>query len=84
MLRGVEASTLATALKGADDAVRDKILRNMSARAQEALVEEIDLLGKVRISMVEEARSRVVQVIRGLEESGEIMISRDSEDEYVA
>ncbi|MFV0287166.1 MAG: flagellar motor switch protein FliG [Demequina sp.] len=84
VLRGVEASTLATALKGADDAVRDKILRNMSARAQEALVEEIDLLGKVRISMVEEARSRVVQVIRGLEESGEIMISRDSEDEYVA
>lgn len=84
VLRGVETSTLATALKGADDAVRDKILRNMSERAQEGLIEEIDLLGRVRMSMVEEARSRVVQTIRGLEESGDIMISRDSEDEYVA
>ena len=83
VLRGVETSTLATALKGADDAVRDKVVRNMSERAREGLLEEIDLLGKVRISLVEEARSRVVQVIRGLEESGEIMISRDSEDEYV-
>lgn len=84
VLRGVETSTLATALKGAEDAVRDKVVRNMSERARESLLEEIDLLGKVRISLVEEARSRVVQVIRGLEESGEIMISRDSEDEYVA
>ncbi|MFV0632966.1 flagellar motor switch protein FliG [Demequina sp.] len=84
VLRGVETSTLATALKGADDAVRDKVLRNMSERARESLVEEIDLLGKVRMSLVEEARSRVVQVIRGLEETGAIMISRDSEDHYVA
>ncbi|MFN3865158.1 MAG: flagellar motor switch protein FliG [Demequina sp.] len=84
VLRGIEASTLATALKGADDAVRDKILANMSERAREGLLEEIDLLGKVRMSLVEEARSRVVQVIRGLEENGEIMISRDSQDEYVA
>ncbi|MFP5359141.1 MAG: flagellar motor switch protein FliG [Actinomycetes bacterium] len=84
VLRGVDTGTLATALKGAEDAVRDKILRNMSERARENLVEEIDMLGPVRMSMVEEARSRVVQVIRGLEETGEIMISRDGEDEYVA
>ncbi|WNM24553.1 flagellar motor switch protein FliG [Demequina capsici] len=84
VMRSVETMTLATALKGAEDAVRDKILRNMSERARENLVEEIDLLGPVRISMVEEARSQVVQVIRGLEEAGEIMISRDGEDEYVA
>ncbi|WP_062137933.1 flagellar motor switch protein FliG [Demequina aestuarii] len=84
VLRGIEPATLATALKGADDAVRDKILANMSERARDGLLEEIDLLGKVRMSLVEEARSRVVQVIRGLEESGDIMISRDSQDEYVA
>jgi len=84
VLRGVETSTLATALKGADDAVREKILKNMSERARTTLEEEIDLLGKVRMSLVEEARSQVVQVIRKLEESGEIMISRDGEDEYVA
>ncbi len=84
VLRGIETPTLATALKGADEAVRDKILANMSERARESLLEEIDLLGRVRVSLVEEARSRVVQVIRGLEEDGEIMISRDSQDEYVA
>ncbi|WP_084125120.1 flagellar motor switch protein FliG [Demequina sp. NBRC 110054] len=84
VMRGVETMTLATALKGAEDAVRDKILRNMSERARDNLVDEIDMLGPVRMSMVEEARSSVVQVIRGLEESGEIMISRDGEDEYVA
>lgn len=84
VLRGVETSTLATALKGADDAVKDKILRNMSERARENLEEEIDLLGRVRMSLVEESRSHVVQVIRKLEETGEIMISRDGEDDYVA
>jgi flagellar motor switch protein FliG len=84
VLRGVETSTLATALKGADDAVKEKILRNMSERARENLEEEIDLLGRVRMSLVEESRSHVVQVIRKLEESGEIMISREGEDDYVA
>lgn len=84
VMRGVETSTLATALKGADDAVKDKILRNMSERARENLEEEIDLLGRVRMSLVEESRSHVVQVIRKLEETGEIMISREGEDDYVA
>lgn len=84
VLRGVETSTLATALKGADDAVKEKILTNMSERARENLEEEIDLLGRVRMSLVEESRSHVVQVIRKLEESGEIMISREGEDDYVA
>jgi flagellar motor switch protein FliG len=84
VLRGVETSTLATALKGADDAVKEKILKNMSERARENLEEEIDLLGRVRMSLVEESRSHVVQVIRKLEESGEIMISREGEDDYVA
>lgn len=84
VLRGVENATLATALKGADDAVKEKILKNMSERARENLEEEIDLLGRVRMSLVEESRSHVVQVIRKLEESGEIMISREGEDDYVA
>ncbi len=84
VLRGVEIGTLATALKGAEDAVRDKIMKNMSERARENLADEIDMMGPVRMSMVEEARSQVVQVIRKLEETGEIMISRDGEDEYVS
>lgn len=83
VLRGVETSTLATALKGGNDAVREKIFKNMSERARTTLEEEIDLLGKVRVSLIDEARSLVVQVIRKLEEAGEIMISRGGEDEYV-
>src|SRR5690606_3430474 len=68
VLRGVEMSSLATALKGAADDVSDKILRNLSERARENLVEEIEMLGPVRVSMVEDARAAVVQVIRRLEE----------------
>lgn len=84
VLRGVEMSSLATALKGAADEVTDKILRNLSERARENLVEELELLGPVRLSMVEDARANVVQVIRRLEEGGEIVIRREGEDEYVA
>jgi flagellar motor switch protein FliG len=84
VLRGVETSVLATALKGVDGEVRDKIMRNLSERARENLDEEMDLLGPVRLSMVEDARASVVQVIRRLEESGQIVIRREGEDEYVA
>jgi flagellar motor switch protein FliG len=64
--------------------VRDKILGNLSERAAQNLTEEMDLLGPVRMSMVEEARSLVVQAIRKLEESGQIVIRREGEDEYVS
>ncbi|MCV2392789.1 flagellar motor switch protein FliG [Actinotalea sp. M2MS4P-6] len=84
VLRGVEMSSLATALKGASDEVRDKILSNLSERARDNLVEEMDLLGPVRMSVVEEARAAVVQAIRQLEETGQIVIRREGEDEYVA
>ena len=84
VLRGVEMSSLATALKGAGDEVREKILSNLSERARENLVEEMDLLGPVRMSVVEESRAAVVQAIRQLEETGQIVIRREGEDEYVA
>lgn len=84
VLRGVEMGQLAVALKGADEEVRDKIMRNLSERARENLEEEIELLGPVRLSMVEDARAQVVQAIRKLEESGQIVIRREGEDEYVA
>lgn len=84
VLRGVEMSSLATALKGADEEVKERILANLSERARENLVEEIDLLGPVRMSTVEEARASVVQAIRQLEETGQIVIRREGEDEYVS
>ncbi|MBI9114572.1 flagellar motor switch protein FliG [Sanguibacter suaedae] len=83
VLRGVESASLALALKGAGVGERDAIMRNLSERASENLTEEIDMLGAVRMSQVEEARSGIVQVIRRLEESGQIVIRRDGEDEYV-
>ncbi|WP_435299647.1 flagellar motor switch protein FliG [Timonella sp. A28] len=84
VLRGVETATLALALKGAGEAEKNAVLRNLSERARENLTEEIDLLGPVRISQVEEARSDIVQVIRRLEESGQITIRREGEDEYIS
>lgn len=84
VLRQVETGTLSQALKGAGPEVREKVLRNMSERARENLLEEIELLGPVRLSQVEEARAAIVQVIRGLEESGQIVVRREGEDELVA
>jgi len=83
VLRSVEAASLAVALKGTSDEVRTKILDNLSERARENIVEEMELLGPTRMSQVEEARAGIVQSIRHLEESGQIVIRRDGEDEYV-
>ena len=84
VLRGVETADLATALKGVKDSVRDKILRNVSERARENLLDEIDMLGPVRMSAVEESQQKVVQVIRQLEESGQIVLTRGGDDDFVA
>jgi flagellar motor switch protein FliG len=82
VLRQVDSKDLAIALKGVPTQVRDKILQNMSERARQNLVEEIDLLGPIRLQTVEESQGAVVRVIRALEESGQILISR-SNDEFV-
>ncbi|WP_206518151.1 flagellar motor switch protein FliG [Rhodococcus sp. X156] len=84
VLRQVEASTLAVALKGMPIPVHTKVMANMSERAAETLAEEIELLGPVRVASVEEAQADVVRVIRQLEESGQIVVRRGGEDEYVA
>jgi flagellar motor switch protein FliG len=84
VLRQVETNDLATALKGVRGDVRDKVTRNLSERAAENLVDEIEMLGAVRLRQVEEAQAKIVQVIRSLEESGQIMIRRGDDDEFVA
>jgi flagellar motor switch protein FliG len=83
VLRQVETNDLATALKGVRDDVRDKVMRNLSERAAETLAEEIELLGPVRLRQVEEAQAKVVQVIRTLEESGQVVIRRGGDDEFI-
>ncbi len=83
VLRQVETSALALALKGVPDQVRQKITSNLSERASENLLEEVELLGPVRLAQVEEAQQSVIRTIRQLEESGEIIIRRGSDDEFV-
>jgi len=85
VLRQVEPSDLATALKGVSEEVRDKVTGNLSERGRENLLEEIDLLGPVKVKMVEESQQKIVSVIRSLEDSGQIEIQRGGEaDELIA
>ncbi|SOD71337.1 flagellar motor switch protein FliG [Jatrophihabitans sp. GAS493] len=84
VLRQIQAADLATALKGVAANVRDRVMQNMSERAALTLAEEIDVLGPVRIQVVEEAQANVVRVIRELEESGQIQVRRGDEEEFVA
>jgi flagellar motor switch protein FliG len=84
VLRQVEVANLAIALKGVASVVHTKIMNNMSERAAITLAEEIELLGPVRVQSVEEAQTEVVRVIRELEESGQIIVRRGEEDEFVA
>ncbi|MFC7479763.1 flagellar motor switch protein FliG [Luedemannella flava] len=84
VMRQVDKTDLATALKGVNAEVREKVLRNLSERAGEDLKDEIDMLGPVRLRQVEEAQAKIVQVIRALEDSGQVEIHRVDEDEYVA
>ena len=83
VLRQVDGSSLALALKGVSDEVRNKITSNMSERAAENLLEEAELLGAVRLAQVEEAQQAVIRTIRQLEEQGQIMVRRGSDDEFV-
>jgi flagellar motor switch protein FliG len=83
VLRQVESSDLALALKGVSAEVRSKVTGNMSERAAATLLEDVDLLGAVRLRQVEEAQQKVIQVIRRLDEAGEIVIRRGNDDEYV-
>lgn len=81
ILKNVESSQWAMALKGASDELKDKILRNMSKRASALLQEEMDYLGPVRASNVEQVQQQIVDVIRRLEDAGEITIHGEEEEE---
>ncbi len=81
VLKNVESSQWAMALKGASDELKTKILNNMSKRAAALLTEEIEYLGPVRASSVEQVQQQIVDIIRRLEDIGEITIHGDEEEE---
>ena len=83
VLREVEMKELGLALKGATEELRSKFFRNMSKRAAEMLKEDMDYMGPVRVRDVEESQQKVVNVVRALEDTGEIIISRGGEEELV-
>jgi len=83
VLREIDSKDLSLALKASSNEVAEKIYKNMSKRAGEMLREEIQYMGPVRIRDVEEAQQKVVNVIRRLEESGEIIVSRGKGDEII-
>jgi len=83
ILREVDGKDLALALRGSSEDVRGCIYNNQSKRASEMLKEELDFMGPVRLKQVEEAQAKIVKIIRTLEESGEIIISRGGEDAII-
>lgn len=83
ILREIDMKDLAIALKGASEDVRNRILKNISQRAGEMLLEDMEMMGPVRLREVEQAQQKIVQVIRRLDETGEIIISRGGEDALV-
>jgi len=83
VIREVDQRDLQLALKVASEEVREAIFRNMSKRMAETFREELEYMGPVRLRDVEEAQSRIVAVIRRLEEAGEVIISRGGGDEII-
>lgn len=83
VLRQVDTAELALALKGVSEEVRSKITANLSERAATNLLEEVELLGAVRLAQVEEAQQAVIRTIRQLEEQGVIQVRRGNDDEFV-
>ncbi|MDX1563862.1 MAG: flagellar motor switch protein FliG [Phycisphaeraceae bacterium] len=74
ILKEVDNQELSLALKTASDELKEKIFRNMSERAVQLVQEEMDFMGPVRISDVESAQQRIVDIVRRLEDAGEIII----------
>lgn len=83
VIREVDNSRWAVALKNTSDAVRDTIFSNMSSRLVEMIKEDIEFMGPVRIRDIEEAQQEIVNVIRRLEEEGVIITPRSGDDVIV-
>lgn len=83
VLREVDNNELAVALKGANEEVQTAIFNNLSKRLVTMIKEDMEYMGPVRMKDVEEAQQKIVNIIRKLEDAGEIIISRGGGDEIV-
>jgi len=83
ILRDVQQDVLMKAIKGADEGLKDKILKNMSKRAAEMLADDLEAMGPVRISEVEAAQKEILAVSRRLADAGEIMLGGGGGEEFL-
>lgn len=83
ILREIETRDLALALKGASEEVKQKIFKNISKRAAQLLQDELEYMGPVRLKDVEEAQQKIINVVRRLEEAGEIVIAHGGGEELI-
>jgi flagellar motor switch protein FliG len=84
LMREVDQKDLVIALKAASEEMKDKVLGNMSERVRTFITEEMEFLGPMRLSEVEEVQLRIVQQVRQLEEQGQVTIVRgDTDDQFV-
>ena len=83
VLRDVDNNDLAVALKGANEEVQGVIFKNLSERLAAMIKEDMEYMGPVRMKDVEEAQQKIVSIIRKLEDSAEIVISRGGGDEII-
>ena len=83
LLREVSSEVLIIALKGADESIKDKFLRNMSKRASELLQDDLEAKGPVRISEVEAAQKEILTIARRMADAGEIMLGGKGGEEMV-
>jgi flagellar motor switch protein FliG len=83
ILREVQQDVLMKAIKGADDALKDKILVNMSKRAAEMMADDLEAMPPVRISEVEAAQKEILSTARRLADSGEIMLGGGGGEEFL-
>jgi flagellar motor switch protein FliG len=84
VLRDVDNKELGVALKVANDEVKGVVFKNLSKRLAAMIQEDMEFMGPVRMKDVEEAQQKIVGIIRKLEDSGEIVISRGGGDEIIA
>ena len=83
LLRDVQSEQLILALKGADDAIKEKIFGNMSSRAAEMMREDLEAKGPVKLKEVEDAQIEILTVATRLADAGDITIGGKGDDEYV-
>ncbi len=83
LLREVSSENLLLALKGADEAMKEKFFRNMSKRAAEMMRDDLEAKGPVRVSEVEAAQKEIIGIARRLADEGQIMLSAGGGDDFV-